>query len=85
MPVVKDKRKLKHSPRNKKLTPEQVIAIRKDRRRPYKIIAFDYGVGISCIWDIINGKSWKDVKKYLTSEQNAAKLEERSGVSDVNE
>lgn len=44
--------------RNKKLTPEQVAKIREDKRRPYKVIAYDYGVGITCIWDIINGKSW---------------------------
>lgn len=44
--------------RNKKLTPQQVASIRRDQRRPYKIIAYDYGVGITCIWDIINGKSW---------------------------
>jgi len=48
-------------PKNYKLTPEQVQAIREDKRRPYKVIAYDYGVGISCIWDIINGKSWKNV------------------------
>ena len=37
--------------RNKKLTPEQVAEIRSDKRRPYKVIAYDYGVGITCIWD----------------------------------
>lgn len=57
-----DKRKQPHKPRNWKLTNEQVKAIRADKRRPYKVIAFDYGVGISCIWDIINGKSWKDIE-----------------------
>lgn len=57
-----DKRKQPHKPRNWKLTREQIIAIRGDKRRPYKVIAFDYGVGISCIWDIINGKSWKDIE-----------------------
>jgi hypothetical protein len=56
-----DKRKIKHEPRHTKLTPEQVKAIRDDERRPLKIIAYDYGVGISCIWDIINGKSWKHI------------------------
>jgi len=48
-------------PKNYKLTPEQVQAIRCDKRRPYKVIAYDYGVGISCIWDIINRKSWTNV------------------------
>lgn len=50
------------APRNSKLTPEQVVAIRKDRRRPYKIIAYDYGVSISCIWELIKGYSWKHIK-----------------------
>ena len=57
-----DRRKLPHPPRNVKLTVEQVLAIRNDKRRPYKIIAYDYNVGISCIWDIIHGNSWKDLE-----------------------
>jgi hypothetical protein len=48
-------------PKHYKLTPEQVQDIREDKRRPLKIIAYDYGVGISCIWDIINRKSWTNV------------------------
>jgi hypothetical protein len=49
--------------RNKKLTEEQVAKIRSDTRRPYKIIAYDYNVGITCVWDIINGKSWTWIKE----------------------
>lgn len=48
-------------PRNRKLTDEQVRAIRADKRRPYKVIAYDYGVGITCIWEIINKKAWKSL------------------------
>lgn len=46
-------------PRNYKLTPEQVLEIKMDDRRPYKLIAQDYGVSIATVWSIINGKKWK--------------------------
>ena len=54
--------KFSRKPKNVKLTREQVLAIRNDKRRPLKIIAYDYNVGISCVWDIIHRKSWKDLE-----------------------
>jgi len=49
------------APRHVKLTRQQILSIRADKRRPYKVIAYDYGVCISCIWNIIKRKTWKDL------------------------
>jgi hypothetical protein len=44
-----------------RLTPKQVLAIRHDPRRPYRLIAADYGVTRHMIGMIIRGDVWKDI------------------------
>lgn len=44
-----------------RLTPDQVRAIRIDPRRPYRIIAADYGVTRHMIGMIIRGDCWEGV------------------------
>jgi hypothetical protein len=43
-----------------RLNPEQVRAIRADPRRPYRVIAADYGVTRHLIGMILRGDCWKD-------------------------
>lgn len=42
------------------LTPEKALAIYYDRR-PNKVIAQDYGVGASTVWNIKVGRAWSHV------------------------
>jgi hypothetical protein len=44
--------------RRNKLTREQVLAIRADPRRPYRVIAADYGVTRHMIGIILRGQAW---------------------------
>jgi hypothetical protein len=44
-----------------KLNAEKVRAIRADPRRPYRIIATDYGVTRHMIGMVIRGDCWKDI------------------------
>jgi hypothetical protein len=43
------------------LSPDKVRAIRNDPRRPYRIIAADYGVTRHMIGMVIRGDCWKEV------------------------
>jgi hypothetical protein len=42
-----------------KLTREQALAIREDPRRPYRVIAADYGITRHMVGMIIRGDTWK--------------------------
>jgi hypothetical protein len=44
-----------------RLTPKQVRIIRTDPRRPYRLIAADYGVTRRMIGMIIRGDAWRDL------------------------
>ena len=44
-----------------RLTPEQAVAIRIDPRRPYRVIAADYGVTRHMVGMIIRGDAWQTV------------------------
>jgi hypothetical protein len=44
-----------------RLTPDQVRAIRVDTRRPYRVIAADYGVTRHMIGMILRGDAWADL------------------------
>ena len=44
-----------------RLTPDQVRAIRKDPRRPYRLIAADYGVTRHMIGMILRGDAWGEL------------------------
>lgn len=65
----RNRRKDTGMPPYHKLTIEQVKAIRKDGRKPLKLIAYDYGVTIATIWAIINRKCWKNYETYVPKEQ----------------
>jgi len=54
----KEQFKNKRSHAWNRLTAEQAIAIRNDPRRPYRVIAADYGVTRHMVGMIIRGDAW---------------------------
>jgi hypothetical protein len=60
MADMKAKRRAAHSykPWTSPLTAAQVIAIRADKRLPYRLIAADYGINSRTVSDIKLGKRW---------------------------
>lgn len=45
-----------------KLTDEQAIAIKRDPRLPYRIIAAEYGVTTPQVWSIKAGRTWRHIE-----------------------